>query len=343
MPTESMGFWSPQAWNSWLVDGVRAFIAGDREERALAFAPIAIDPDTDGPPELFFHLRSVVDPIKLMNFEEGLSFAVSGWSWEDGGKSASFFVELAGLTEGAAPRRALQLMLQKPINVKMLSDADELANAIAFVLSKRAHPSMIRELKPLLTPLLQTSPSAAVLVVAREAVDNASLIVSELETVFPELFTQEPDQQDWRFVINKIIERAGVERSLEAAYINQRPNTLRFRRALELNRLRILDHGPSPNFETCLVLDRSTGVQYEIPTRMFQGDGIYPFGMAGVGSSDTPTSYPTTHYAFGKQHDVMAWIVDQKMRVGGLGSLFEPTMKRYDPPGDDEFLLGVDD
>jgi hypothetical protein len=336
MPTESMAYWAPEAWTGWLVDGVRTFNTGEREDRAIAFAPLTLDPDHGDATELFRELTSAAGSSALMRFEEGLTLALAAWSWEDGAISGAFFVQLAGLVEGPGPRSTLRSMLQKPINFGALSDASLLANAIAFVLSKRAHASSIRELKHLLEPLLATSLSAAVLVAAREAIDDPEDFVVWLERTSPNLFDLAPEHRDWRFVANKLIERAGVEKAIQAAYLNQTRNTIKLRNALELHRLEIVFDKTVRDPRLRTVSDRSTRKRHEIPASHFLGKTIHVPELIDAG-----TTVGSARASFFGKDDVMGWLTNQ-MTSRGVGDLI-PLDTRFDPPGSSEASLDAEE
>jgi len=235
-PIAAMAYWDAEGWAGWLMDGARLSQSTDRGERASAFAPLTRHPDLDGPKELFNELKASVPAEALMRMEEGLAQCIAGWSSDDGAGPIRFLIELAGDVEGPAPRAAVKPMLLKPHNFRTLKDADKLADSIAFVLCKRASPRAIRDLLPLLAPLLATSPSAAILVAAREASDDPGIFAAQLRQLSPRLFDLPPEDRLWRFAVNKLIERAGVEGAVKAVDPSRGPDVPRLKRALEIHR-----------------------------------------------------------------------------------------------------------
>jgi hypothetical protein len=273
MPTGSMEFWSRETWASWLVDGIRIFYQGNREDRVLAFSPLTLDPDVGEPGDLCHQVRSTVTVPTLSRFEEGLSLALSAWCPEDGSTSATFLVQLAGFVEGVGPRIVLKSMFQKPTSIHLLANAAAIADSVAFVLSRRADVALIRELKRTLEPLLSTSLTAAVIVASREAVEDVSDFAPFLERVASNLFKLSADHSDWRFVVNQLIERAGPEKAIEAAYLDGTRATSKLREALHRHRLEIRSSVGRSGFRT--VFDRFRKQTYEISMSYFSGNGIY--------------------------------------------------------------------
>jgi len=218
MPVEAMHHWSPAGWANWLTDGVRLSLSPDRADRVAAFAPLTQDPDLDGPLELWSQLQKILGVKSIMALEEGLALCLAGWSWEDGAEIASYLVRLAGRVGGSAPRAALAKMLQKPHNFAALRGADKLADAVAFALSKRAHTTSIAEMAEVLEPLLVQSRSAAVLVACCQAFADPDGFIPLLKRMAPGLFSLPAEHFHWRFVVNKLVERAGSERAIEAAW-----------------------------------------------------------------------------------------------------------------------------
>jgi len=235
-PIAAMAYWDAEGWAGWLMDGARLSQSADRSERASAFAPLTRHPDLDGAKELFNELKASVPEEALMRMEDGLAQCIAGWTSDDGAGPIRFLIELAGHVEGSAPRAALKQMLLKPHNFRVLKDAGKLADAIASVLCKRATSGVIRELLPVLEPLLATSPSAAILVAAREASDDPDGFVGQLRQLSPGLFDRPADDRLWRFAANKLIERAGVDGAVKAVHDRHGPDAQRMYEALKIHR-----------------------------------------------------------------------------------------------------------
>jgi hypothetical protein len=328
MPAESMEFWTRETWASWLVDGIRAFNQGHREERVVAFAPLTLDPDLGEAGDLFHQLKSAVTARTISRFEEGLSLALSGWCADDGATSATFLIQLAGFVEGVGPRVALKAMFQKPISFHLLPNAADIADSIAFVLSRRGDVKLVRELKESLEPILSTSLTAVALVAAREAVEDVSDFVPFLQRTAGFLFKTPADHPDWRFVVNQLVERAGVEKSIEAAYRKQTTGTARLREALHKHRLKVSSHGARQGFRT--VFDQFRKRSCEVPIAHFSADGGYLFDveeiLGGAGRTGAANIFKSN----------ILFQFEQRMDRG-LGSLVTPD-RRYDGPDDSDFF-----
>jgi hypothetical protein len=237
LPTAAMAYWDAEGWASWLIDGARQTHSTDRAERTAAYAPLTRHPDLDGPKELLNELKVAVPNAALLRMEDGLAQCIAGWSWDDGVEGICFLIELTGHVAGPGPRAALRSMLLKPHNFAALKGADKVADAIAFVLCKRAEPATIRNLMPLLEPLLATSPAAAILVAARQASDNPGGFVVQLRHLAPSMLELPVESRLWRFAVNKLIERAGVDGAVKAAHAKGDADAGQLKRALILHRL----------------------------------------------------------------------------------------------------------
>jgi hypothetical protein len=284
-----MEFWSRETWASWLIDGIRIFNQDKREDRVLAFAPLTLDPDVGEAADLFPQLKAAVSASTMSRFEEGLAMALSAWCGEDGASSASFLILLAGFVEGIGPRIAFKAMLQKPISFHLLPNAAMMADSIAFALSRRGDVGLIRELKPSLEPILSTSRTAAVLVAARESVEDVSDFVPFLANAASDLFKLPASDRDWRFVVNQLVERAGIEKAIEAAYFDRSRNTARLREALILHRISVSHTIERPGFRT--VVDRFRNRTYEIPTSSFSKYNPYVAKALAGGRMDPDSPF----------------------------------------------------
>jgi hypothetical protein len=325
MPPESMAFWSRETWASWLVDGIRVFSRDTRENRAVAFVPLTLDPDVGDATELFRRLKIVANATAMLRFEEGLASAISAWCSEDGAATACFLIELTGLVEGHGPRYALKAMFQKPVNFDQVPDADTIADAIAFVLSRRGDSNLITELKPFLDVLLPKSFAATILVSAREALDDASNFVPGLVKSTPRLFALPVDHPDWRFVVNKLLERAGIEKAMEAAFLDRSGTTAKLREALKTHRLDIMitdRHGITR------ILDRLDNRIYSVRTQLLS-QAIYV--IQGGQAART-----------GEGGSSIVDVLDREMREG-LGVLLTSYSTQFDPAGDPADFLASDE
>lgn len=239
LPVAAMVYWDADGWAAWLIDGARLAHSSDRGERGAAFAPLTRDPDLDGPRELASALKSALPVDAVIRMEEGLAHCLAAWSWEDGAATVAFLVELAGYAEAAAPRTAIEEMLAKPHYFAGLTDAADLAEAIAFVLCERFDSARIRRALPRIEPLLARSPDAAVVVAARLASRDPGSFAARLADLAPNLFDLPPEDGLWRFAVNKLIEQAEVEGAVTAAFADEGPNVGRLRRALQIHRLEL--------------------------------------------------------------------------------------------------------
>jgi hypothetical protein len=237
LPIAAMAYWDVEGWGSWLIDGARQTHSTDRAERTSAFAPLTRHPDLDGPKELLNELKVAVPSAALLRMEDGLAQCIAGWSWEDGIEGICFLIELTGHVAGSGPRAALRSMLLKPHNFAALKGADKVADSIAFVLCGRAASATIRNLMPLLEPLLATSPAAAILVAARQASDNPEGFVVQLRYLARGMLELPAEARLWRFAVNKLIERAGVDGAVKAAHVQGNADAARLKEALILYRL----------------------------------------------------------------------------------------------------------
>jgi hypothetical protein len=94
------------------------------------------------------------------------------------------------------------------------------------------------------------------------------------------LFRLSADHSDWRFVVNQLIERAGPEKAIEAAYRDRTRATNKLREALHLHRLEIRNSVGRSGFRT--VFDRFRKQTYEISLRCFSGNSIYLYHLEGI-------------------------------------------------------------
>ena len=212
---------SESDWRDWLRHGIKLWInAIDVRERVLSFHPLPIQIDQFGPRHLSELLTDLPGSV-TKSLDDGLAALIETENVAGDSRSAQFAFQLITLMPSCSRfESALAGFLSKPIHASN-KELSLLSLAIAEASCRHLTASQIRETGQAMLDQGFLSPVAAIELVARLSVEEASNIEREATNFIPLIETESPHGRLSRLLIERLIARLTLRKVIEFAYYGE--------------------------------------------------------------------------------------------------------------------------
>lgn len=240
-PPAAMEFWHPDTWCDWLNEGVQLHGSSTQSNKLLSFEPFLLDVNYSEPSDIIELLRPEISAEAFFSMEEGLVKAMLGWSGQDGARHARALLKIASKASRSLRVDTISQMFNKAQLPQNKIETSKLAVTLATLISKKLSSSEIEYLLPSVERILDTSVTASIIISCRLAQKDPTDLINLIEHYYPELFNLDQSHQHWRFLVNQLVEKAGLYNAIMSAYSDNRDNSILLRKALAYHRLNFSD------------------------------------------------------------------------------------------------------
>lgn len=258
--------WNVECWSDWLVTSIKMFYAATKKsERRTAFLPILINPEIDGPKEIYFILEAILDDASKVRLNEGLTDAIVSSSVEWPGKIFAYLFRMISYTDAKVPVSKLPRILNEVFYYGDDEAISDLSNALAQLSLFRLSSQEIDRFIPEAEPFFKSEPASACMIAAKYACDEPAQYSQILKQLYPEIFNRRSSDDHWVFAIDKLVEHAGYIAAIEATISSLEDGANKVAEALSENRITLAWQFWGSDFSAKYAFDRFEGKRIYIP------------------------------------------------------------------------------